>query len=315
MKIADYLSNIHSVAISGHVKPDGDCIGSVLALYNYLKKNYPEIETDAYLEEPDRTFRFLKGFDRINSRFDVEKDYDLMIVLDCSTRERLGKSEKYFAGAGHTICLDHHVSNENFADENFVYGGWSSACEVLYGALDPDRIDKEIAACLYAGIVTDTGVFKYESTTPETMRVVASLMEYGLDTAYIINESFFAKDWNENRILGYALLNSHCEQGGKLIYSCITQEDMKQFHVTTRDLGGIVSQLKLTRGTLCAVFLYENGPHEYKVSFRSDAPVDVNEIATLFGGGGHTRASGCTVTGELETCLEGILTEVRKRLV
>lgn len=314
MTIDGFIDGIHSIAITGHVKPDGDCIGSVLALYNYLRKNYPEIETDMYLEDPDHTFRFLKCFDRIDSSFELDRSYDLMFALDCSTRERLGKADKYFAGAVHTICLDHHVSNEGYADENYVYGDLSSACEVLYGFMNTEKLDADIASCLYAGIVTDTGVFKYEACSPQTMRVVADLQEYGIDKTGIIDEAFFAMDWSEARILGYALTKSWRECGGKIICSAITKKDMEQFHATCRDLGGIVSQLRLVRGVKCAIFLYESDNGEVKVSFRSEAPVDVNEIACLFGGGGHARASGCTVVGEIKTCMEAVLAETIKRI-
>ena len=312
MTIDDYVKNVQSVVIAGHVKPDGDCIGSVLALYNYLDKNYPEIEKDVYLEESSGTFCYLKGFDKINSRFDKECKYDLFVALDCSTRERLGESEKYFRTAGHTICLDHHVSNEGYADENYIYGDVSSACEVLYGFLDPGKLDKAIAECLYTGIVTDTGVFKYSSTSPDTMRAAASLMEFGIDTNWIIDEAFFAKTWNENRILGYVLTKSVLEADGKIIYAVLSQEEMKQFSVTTKNMEGIVSQLRLTRGVKCAIFMYECGPCQYKVSFRTDDPVDGSELAAIFGGGGHVRAAGCTVYGEPDDCLEALLIETRK---
>ena len=312
MTIDDYVKNAQSVVIAGHVKPDGDCIGSVLALYNYLDKNYPEIEKDAYLEESSGTFRFLRGFDRINTHFDKERTYDLFVALDCSSRERLGESEKYFKTAGQTICLDHHVSNEGYANENYIYGEVSSACEVLYHFLDPSKLDKATAQCLYTGIVTDTGVFKYSCTSPDTMRVAASLMEFGLDTNMIIDEAFFAKTWDENRILGYVLTNSVLTEDGKIVYAVLSREEMERFSVTTKNLEGIVSQLRLTRGVKCAFFMYECGPCQYKVSFRTDDPVDGNELAAIFGGGGHVRASGCTVDGEPGDCLEAILMEVKK---
>lgn len=314
MKIDEYLSSIESAVISGHIKPDGDCIGSVLALYNYLRKNYPQIRTDMYLEEPSGKYSFLKGLDCIDHDFDTDMSYDLMVCLDCSTKERLGKAQKYFDSASRTICLDHHVSNEGYADENYIFGDASSACEVLFRFLDYDKMDLEIAKCLYTGIISDTGVFKYSATSPETMRVAADLMEFGLDTNYIIDESFYSKDWNENRILGYAVMNSHMAYDNRVIYSVITEKDMEAFHVTAKELEGIVPQLRLTRGVKCAVFMYETGEKEYKVSFRSEAPFDVNELACVFGGGGHVRAAGCSISGGAESCMEAILNEIGKRL-
>ncbi|WP_297979477.1 DHH family phosphoesterase, partial [uncultured Methanobrevibacter sp.] len=182
MKIDELASSVHSIAISGHIKPDGDCVGSVLALYNYLKVNYPALCVDVYLEEPSDKYRFLKGFEDMHVSFDRDQTYDLMVSLDCSTLERLGDAQNYFKTAGHTICLDHHISNQGYADENYIYGDVSSACEVLYRILDPEKLNREIAICLYTGIISDTGVFKYPATSPETMRVAANLMEYGIPT-------------------------------------------------------------------------------------------------------------------------------------
>ena len=314
MKIDEIVSNIKTAAITGHIKPDGDCVGSVLALYNYLERNYPELSVDLYLEEPSGKYGFLKNFDRIDSSYGKECVYDVLFCLDCSTKERLGAARKYFDTAKHTVCLDHHVSNEGYAGENYIYGELSSACEVLYNHLDPKKLDLDIATCLYAGIVSDTGVFRYSCTSPATMRIAADLMEYGIRTNEVVDETFFTKDWNENRILGYAVLNSHLLFDGRVIYSYITDEKMKEFQVTSRELDGIVSQLRLTRGVICAVFLYETGPWEYKVSLRSDDPFDVNEVAAVFGGGGHVRAAGCNVRGELADCIEAITAQIGSRL-
>ena len=238
-----------------------------------------------------------------------------MILYQITTRvPTFILSQRYFASARKTVCLDHHVSNDQFCDENYVFGGMSSACEVLYGFLNHDRMDRAVAECLYTGIVTDTGVFKYESANAQTMRVVADLMEFGIHTGFIIDEAFFAKNFNESRILGYALMKSRLDAGGRIICSTISREEMEQFQVTSADLGAIVSQLRLVRGVQCAIFLYETGEGQIKASFRSEAPVDVNELAGVFGGGGHVRAAGCTVIGELQTCLEAMLAEARRRI-
>ena len=130
----------------------------------------------------------------------------------------------------------------------------------------------------------------------------------------IIDDSFYARDYNENRILGYAVLHSTLACDGKVIYSYITREKMQEFGVTTKELEGIVPQLRLTRGVICAFFLYQTGDCQYKVSFRTSEAMDANAIASIFEGGGHARAAGCTVCGELAACMEGILTEVAKAL-
>lgn len=312
MKIQDFLNGVKSVAITGHLRPDGDCVGSALALYNYLLLNFPDIETDVFLEKPTDKLAFIKNFDKINSEYDLDREYDLMFCLDSASLERIGKAERYFKTAGHTVNIDHHISNPEFADENYVFGGGSSCCEFLYGFMEPDKIDRDIAIALYTGIIYDTGVFKYPSTTPQTMRVAADLMEFGIPTNFIVDESFYAKTYDENRIFGYAVLNSTLVCDGKIIYSYVTKDTLKQFGVSGRELEGVIAQLRLTKGTQCAICFHEIDNHHYKVSFRSNEEVDVNALAMKFGGGGHERASGATMDGTLDECIEKVLAEAAK---
>lgn len=314
MRIDDYLDDVRSVVISGHIKPDGDCIGSVLALYNYIEKNFPEIKTDVYLETPSEKFRYLKNFDAVRSECNEDRRYDLFVSLDCSTLDRLGQAQRYFTTADKTICIDHHISNDGYADVNHIFGHSSSACEVLYGCLDFGKLDKDIAACMYTGIVTDTGVFKYSSTSPETMRIAAALMEFGLHTDEIIDEAFYSKSWNETRIMGYAMLHSELAYDGRVIYSYITTQKMNEFNVGTKELDAIVSELRQTKGVICSIFQYQTGSNEYKFSLRSGEDLNVNEIAAAFGGGGHARAAGCTITGDRENCMAAMLEEIGRTI-
>lgn len=308
MLISDFLENVNSVAISGHVNPDGDCAGSALSVYGYIKKNHPDIHVDVYLEKPTDKLSFLKYYNDICSDNDSDMVYDLLICVDCASRERLGDFVKYFDSARHTVNIDHHVSNPGYADENYIYGGLSSCCEALYSFMDPEKLDQDIAIALYTGIIYDTGVFKYESTTPATMRIAADLMEFGIDTNYIIDESFYAKTYDENRILGYALQKSVLACDGRMIYSYITNAELDEFGVLSSDLEGIVSQLKLTKDIHLAVFIRETqNPGDLRISFRSDETFDANKLASQFGGGGHVRASGANYSGSVDECIKVII--------
>ena len=313
-KMDEFLKDIKSLLITGHIRPDGDCAGSCLALYTYVTRNFPEIGCDVMLERITDKLSFLSGFENVNTEYDTGKAYDLMICLDCATVERTGKAQDYFKTAAHTICIDHHISNEGYADENYIYPDSSSACEVLYDFLDREKLDRDMAICLYTGIVYDTGVFKYPATTPKTMRVAADLMEFGIPTNFIVDESFYAKTYAENRIFGYAVMKSALECGGRLIYSYITRKELKEFGVSGRELEGIVSQLRLTKGAWVSVFFNEISENKWKISFRSGDEADVNAIASAFGGGGHIRASGANMEGPLEECLEKIMKEASKQL-
>lgn len=314
LNIKDFLNGVSTVSISGHIRPDGDSVGATLGLYLYLLKNFPDIKADVYLEPPTEKLKFVKGFEKINSDYPEHEPYDLMICLDAGNKERLGKAQKYFDQAKHTINIDHHISNTNYADENYIEGDSSSACEVLYGFFDPDLVDYDIAVALYTGIIYDTGVFKYKLTSPATMRVAANLMEFGLPTDEIIDESFYAKTYEENRIYGYAIMKSNIVCNGQVIYSSLTQKEMEEFNVSSRELEGIVPQLRLTRGVMVAIFAYETPNGDIKISLRSNDPFDVNAVAQIFGGGGHVRASGCNMNGSLDECIETLVSEIEKRL-
>ena len=314
LNIKDFLDGVKTVCLTGHIRPDGDSVGSTLGLYGYLKKNFPEVEADVCLEPPSEKMNFLPNIDVIRTDYPDHEPYDLMICLDASNLERIGKAAKYFDQAKHTINIDHHISNTYFADENYVEGQSSSACEVLYGFMDPDKLDLDIAIALYTGIIYDTGVFKYKLTSPQTMNIAAELMKYGIPTDDVIDETFNNKTYEENRIFGYSVMKSQLVCDGSVIYSTLSQKEMEDFHVTTRDLEGIVPQLRMTRGVRVAVFAYETPAGDIKVSLRSDNTFNVNELATLFGGGGHVRASGLNMPGTLDDCIQKLLAEIEKRL-
>ena len=311
---ATYLEGVQTVAIAGHVRPDGDCVGSCLATYNYIKDNYPKIEVALYLQPIPNIFKFLSRADEIMHSCEEDKTYDLFIAQDCGDLKRLGDAAKYFETAKKTICVDHHVSNDNFADENYIFPYASSASELVFGLIGEKSITKKIAECIYVGMVHDTGVFQYSCTSAKTMEIAGKLMEMGIDFSKIVDETFYTKKFEQNQILGKALLNSRLLLDGKMIASVITMEEMKQYHVLPKHLDGIVNQLRVTKGVEAAVFLYENEDGSYKVSTRSNGLVNVAELAVKFGGGGHERAAGVSMEGTPEYLINKVAFEIEKLL-
>lgn len=311
---ATYLEGVQTVAIAGHVRPDGDCVGSCLATYNYIKDNYPKIEVALYLQPIPNIFKFLSRADEIMHSCEEDKTYDLFIAQDCGDLKRLGDAAKYFETAKKTICVDHHVSNDNFADENYIFPYASSASELVFGLIGEKSITKKIAECIYVGMVHDTGVFQYSCTSAKTMEIAGKLMEMGIDFSKIVDETFYTKTFEQNQILGKALLNSRLLLDGKMIASVITMEEMKQYHVLPKHLDGIVNQLRVTKGVEAAVFLYENEDGSYKVSTRSNGLVNVAELAVKFGGGGHERAAGFSMEGTPEDLINRVAFEIEKQL-
>ncbi len=313
-KLDEKLVGIKTVGISGHVRPDGDCVGSTLAVYNYISTYYPEITVELYLESIPNVFEFLKNAENINHSFEEDKQFDLFIVLDCGDAGRLGPAAKYYENAKQTLCIDHHVSNQSFTDDNYIYPDASSTCELVYELLEADKITKEIAECLYTGMVHDTGVFQYSCTSAKTMNIAGVLMEKGIHYSKIIDDTFYTKTYNQNRILGQALLDSKLYLDGKVIATYVTCEQMKTFDCNPKQLDGIVNQLRVTKDVVVAAFLYENEDASYKVSLRANGDFNVAEVVAVFGGGGHVKAAGCTMEGEIETILERLMAEIEKRL-
>ncbi len=314
IQLLDECRDAKKIFISGHVRPDGDCTGSCLAMYLYLRKALPHADVTVALEEPSSVFACIKGFDQIDSTYVVDGEVDVFIALDCE-KSRLGGAEEIFANAGKRINIDHHISNERgCGDINYVIPGFSSTAELVYNLFDKQYMDEEIAKAVYIGIAHDTGIFKYSNTSPETLRIAAELIEYGFDFPAVIDETFYEKTYAQNQLLGRALLESIMFMGGKCIVSAIDKKTLDFYSATSKDLEGIVNQLRVTKGVECAIFMYETGNLEYKVSLRSCKYVDVSKVAAFFGGGGHVRAAGCNINGTFHDAINNISKQIELQM-
>ena len=312
-KLETMIDQAGKIVILGHVNPDGDCVGSCLAVYNYIKEWDSSRAVTVRLERVPSKFSYLSGFDAIKTEAG-EETYDLCICLDSSDEERLGDFKSCFDHSAKTICIDHHITNRGYAQENVIDGYASSACEVVYGQLDESRISKHVAECIYTGIIHDTGVFKYSNTSRKTMEIAGRMMEKGIDFGTIIDGSFYKKTYMQSQILGRALLESITFLDGRCIFSVVRKKDMDFYGVEKSDLDGIVDQLRVIDGIECAIFLYETGIHQFKVSLRSNSIVDVSRIAAYFGGGGHVRAAGCTMSGSVHDVVNNLSAHIAEQL-
>ncbi len=312
----ELLSTSNSIGISGHVRPDGDCVGSCMAMYNYIATYFPEKDVHVYLEPIPNIFKFLKNTDKIEDASSVAADkvFDLYIALDCSEGSRLGEAERLFEAARQTLCIDHHFSNSGFADYSYIIPDDSSTCELIYNQFGKDKITKDIAECLYLGIIHDTGVFQYSCTTEATMDAAGFLMTKGIDYPKICTDTYYAKTMIQNRMLGKALLNCKTFLDGKIIAAVITAEDMAEYGAQSKHLEGIVQQLRDTTGVEVAVFLYELEDGDFKGSTRATGDVDLTVITGEFGGGGHKKAAGFSIsTKEPWTVIDRIVDMVSKQ--
>lgn len=315
MNILNELKDASTIGISGHINPDGDCVGAVMGLYLYLKKKMPQARIDVFLEQPAAIFACVKDFQVINSNFktDVAR-YDVFFCLD-TVKDRLGQAETLFDQAVKTVNIDHHISNSGCGDINYIMPQASSASELIYDLIvDKEDLDVHIAQAIYMGIVHDTGVFHFSNTAPETLRKAADLLSYGFDFSRLIDETYYEKTYVQNQILGRALLESILFLNKKCIVSMIDQKTMDFYGADSDDLSGIVNQLKNTKGVECAIFMYQTGVQEYKVSLRSQGNVDVAAIATFFGGGGHVRAAGVTMKGTCHDVINNLSLHIERQL-
>lgn len=312
--IEEIIAGHKRIGISGHTKPDGDCIGSCLAIYNYIRNNFPDIVIDVYLEPIAESFKILSGADDIIHDSKQDEIYDLFMALDCGDKQRLGLNLRCFQNAKHTVCIDHHVSNMGYADVNVIVPMASSTCELIYGMMPFDKIDKSIAEALYVGIVHDTGVFKHSCTTEKTMVIASKLMSKGVDCNHIIKSTYSERSYAQNRIIGHALEKSVLLLDGACVASMIDTDEMEKYGVCSKELDCIIDELTYTRGIECAIFMYQVSSNEFKVSIRSNDKVDVSEVALAFGGGGHKHAAGCTLEGTYQNIIENIISNIQEQL-
>ena len=187
------LEGAKTIAIGGHVRPDGDCVGSCMGMYLYIKDNFPEKQVDIYLQNIPEALKIIDRMDEIKEEIPEGKVYDLFICQDCGDKGRLDFSAALFDSAKHTFCIDHHISNKEFAEFNYIVPEASSTSELVYNLLDEEKISLETAKALYMGIVHDTGVFQYSCTAPETMEAAADLMRKGIRASEIIEKTFYEK--------------------------------------------------------------------------------------------------------------------------
>lgn len=338
------------IAIGGHIRPDGDCVGSCMGLYHFIKNEYPDKEVIVYLGEYSEDFNFLRGIreivscpvpEKVKAAIQAAPHFDLFIALDTSNTERL-EFYPLFQKADRTICIDHHVTNEGYAEENMVFQA-SSTSEAVYDlimsrqgitgiseeivheglcrastksfdARAAAKLPIEVAEPLYMGIVHDTGVFKHNNTTRHTMEVAGHLVALGVNTSKVIDDTFYKKTYTQNLLLGRALLESVCYEEGKLITAVIPQQYFTFYHASKPDLEGIVDQLRVTDGVEVAIFAYETSDGSFKFSMRSKSYVDVSKVSVVFGGGGHIRAAGCTIAKPYKEALGLLIQEIKKQL-
>ncbi|MCQ2542997.1 MAG: bifunctional oligoribonuclease/PAP phosphatase NrnA [Lachnospiraceae bacterium] len=306
MNIIEEVKDYNSIAVSGHIKPDGDSIGSCIAMTLYLRKVFPDKDIRLFLEEVPECFKGIEGIDNVDSSF-AGLEPEVYILID-ATPDRMGAGEKLYNSAKKRINIDHHISNaDGSGDVNYIDPKASSAAELVFRLIDKERLDKVIASWIYIGIVHDTGIFKFPSTSPDTMRAVVRLMEEGLDCQFLIDKTFYEKTYAQNIACAKIVEKSKLYLKDKVILGAISLREMIDQNITKNDFDGVINQLRITEGTEVAIFMYPINDVTMKVSLRSKRKVDVAEICQQFGGGGHIRAAGYYRKGTIDEITNELL--------
>lgn len=313
-KILEEINNAESIVILTHEHPDGDAVGTSLALYNALKK-YGKEKLDLIIPECPNTFKFLPNANDIKKSSDVSH-YDLAITIDCANFKMLNGWSSYFENADTTVVIDHHGTNTMYGDYNFVNPDAPACAEVMIVALNHFNMDinKEIGTCLLAGIITDTGGLKYQGVTAETFEFVAKLLKKGVNVSDTYRKVLQVKTKSAFELSRLANNRLEFLENGKIAYTYLTLEDYNNVNAVYGDHEGIVDIGRDVEGVEVSIFIRELRNKGLKVSLRSNENVNVDEIALLFGGGGHLKSAGFSINGELDTVKDKIINEVKRYL-
>lgn len=310
--IKDVVENSKDIVVFTHENPDGDAVGSSLAVYLVLKNMGKNV--DIVIPSYPKTYKFLPHCDEVIKEPSLEK-YDLAIALDCADIKRLDDPVNTFEKTEIRLNIDHHTSNGMFGDLNFVDHVSPACAQIITTILEYFNIDidVDIATCLITGIITDTGGFKYEGVTSETFEIASSFLEKGVNISKIYKDSVSNISKEKFEIRKLAMNRIEFLENGKVAYTYVTKEDMEKCNVIRSDLEGIVENGRDVEGVEVSVFLYE-AEKGFKASLRSNNYVNVSDICLLFNGGGHVRAAGCTIPYSLEESKARILNQVKRFL-
>lgn len=305
-----FLRNCEDAVIITHQSPDGDCIGAGFGLKDILSELGIRSRVVCSDEFPSR-YDFMTADSN-----DEEFEPKTIIAVDIADTKLMGRYEEIY---GHRVqlCIDHHESNKNYAEMTLLRAKATAACEVIYNLAKymEVKISRHAAMCLYTGIATDSGCFRYDCTTPGAHEIAAEMKRsYDINFAKINRYMFEVK--SRGRMLLEAkfceLMEEHI--GGKLVIAAVTQEMMKELNITCDELEGLAPITLQLEGTEVGILMREREPGVFKCSFRSSDEVNVSEICQTLGGGGHAKAAGCTVKGDCETAKLQIAEAVRKAL-
>ncbi|MGB3112865.1 MAG: bifunctional oligoribonuclease/PAP phosphatase NrnA [Candidatus Omnitrophota bacterium] len=316
-EVTEALKTGDNFLITAHVNPEGDSIGSQLSVYHILEKMGKNAVMVGNYIVPEN-LRFLPGAGSILNELPAGFRPETAIILDCPTKERIGKVNDHLEGVKLIVNIDHHISNEYFGDINWVEPEASAVGEMVYSLIEKlgMELDDKMNSAMYAAIVTDTGMFNYDNTSRRTHLVAGELIASGVNPKIMHTKLFEEKSLPQIRLMGKVLSTIKVEKDGRLAYMWMTREMQEEENIRSVATDEFINYPRSIKGVEVAVFFKEriNNPGHIDISFRSMGKIDVDVIAASFGGGGHKRAAGCFLKGDLEEVREKVLKEIREVL-
>jgi phosphoesterase RecJ-like protein len=297
-----------------HINPDGDTLGSALGLAHALKRLGKSVTVLSHDGVPD-IYSWMPGQEWVQQE-SAERDFDLAIVCDTGTADRIGRARPAVESAPVSIDIDHHLAEGTFGQIRVVNAKVAATGELVFALLNEmgAEIDKTIADCLMCAVVTDTGSFRYMNVTPGTFRIGGQLMKAGACPAAISELVFENRSLESIKLLGRALDSLKVSADGKVAWAHVRGTDYEELGATDEETEGIVSHVRAVKGAMVGILFREIPGMKVRISLRARNGYDVNRVANVFGGGGHKLAAGCSLDGPLERVEELVLAEVRRWL-
>jgi phosphoesterase RecJ-like protein len=312
-EIIEAINEGRSFLITAHVRLDGDALGSELAMYLMLKKLGKDVVVYNQDHTPER-YRFLPSAQNIVHNINNVEQYDVGIILDCSDLARVGDEEDKIGKIKRLINIDHHISNNGFCSLKMLDAHASSTGELVFRLMREMRfkMSKDICTNLYSAIITDTGSFRYSSTTNETFFAVGNLVENGADPQWIAENVYENDSPARLKLLAKAMATLSLDLESKVGSLVVTQKDLLETGAAWEHTEGFVDIPRTVGGIEVSILYTQRGDNNFKLSLRSKAKVNVEKVAKKFGGGGHIHASACWMKGDIESIKSQIIKAVRE---
>ncbi len=308
------IKSSKNILIISHLNPDGDTLGSMCGLYSAIKDNFRKKADMLLMSNVPEIFKFLPYISeaKLFDVYDKSREYDLVINVDVASKDRMFESEILFNKAKYTVNIDHHITNEKYANMNFVCPDASSTGEVLYLLMEKLnwKISSETAKCLYTAILTDTGSFRFSNTTSRAFEVVSKLVDKGVQPAEIYKYCYESNTREHVQFQANCISNANFSNDNKIAYLIVYKKDMEKFKVAEDCTEGLAERLRAIKSVKISFIVKQLGSSISKISMRSES-VDVSSICAKFGGGGHKLAAGCIIKSNVVEAAKKILDELK----